>query len=129
MRTEVWNMSDKSKQVDVKGRAEPQRAGLLAPAGRPRTSGRHQIDMGRYRIYQGETMVGEVYVECGSEPTCTIEHWCLYNTFRAPSREGTMTSIEFRFESGPYSAQDIQGEAARSGGRYIKALCEEVAAT
>jgi hypothetical protein len=123
------DMSDKSKQVDVKGGAAAQRAGVLAPAGRSRPDGRHQIDMGRYRIYQEEILVGEVYVECGSEPAHTIEHWCLYSTFRAPSGENAVTSIEFRFESGPYSAEDIQAESTRSGGRYIKAVCEEVAAT
>ena len=112
------------------------RGGLLpVPRGRG-MNGQLQIDIGHYELYAGETMVGKVYVEYDPEhaededPTdFTVERWCLFSSYTAPSSDNTSVSVTFSYAPGVYAnADEFQTYAETvSGCTYIVAKCQQQA--
>lgn len=95
--------------------------------------GQLQVDIGNYEIFEGAEKVGEVWVDVDpgqpNNPSCTIEYWCLFRNYVAPSRAQPSTTLQFRYLSGAHtSLRDFQAYARSvTGARYIVSKCQEQA--
>src|SRR5882762_7103075 len=91
--------------------------GMLSLPHVPAPGNQHQVDIGNYQIFIGDTKVGEVWVDIdpnNHDPAFTIEYWCLFSSYVQPSSTQQNVGLSFRYTVGLHSSlSDFQAFARR----------------